>query len=300
MNRRLPSLNARRCFEVVASQLSIRKAAAVLHVSESAVSRQVRILEDQLGAALFTRTPAGLAITEPGRRLAAETRAAFDRIAAAVEPFQGDRDAVRVKVLPTFALRWLLPRLHGFQAQHPLVRVAVQTRLEDMVPGDGDADLGIRYGLGDWPADCAVELYPEWIRPVCAPAIRPALAGDLAGATLLHPMPDRRDWRIWAEATGRPVELSGGLDFDALDMALSAAEAGLGIAMTDVVLAEPAITAGRLVAVAPAVATGSAYWLVRPPGRARRQVALFEEWLLREIAAARAIVARHRHGKDHP
>ncbi|BBK39008.1 LysR family transcriptional regulator [Allostella sp. ATCC 35155] len=304
MNRRLPSLNALRCFEVVAAQLSIRKAAAILHVSESAVSRQVRILEDQLGAALFVRTPAGLAITEPGRRLAAETRAAFDRIAAAVEPFQGDRDAVRVKVLPTFALRWLLPRLHGFQAQHPLVRIAVQTRLEDMAPGDGDADLGIRYGLGDWPADCAVELYPEWIHPVCAPACRAAQGGDLAGATLLHPMPDRRDWRIWAEAAGQPpdraLDMSGGLDFDALDMALSAAEAGLGVAMTDVVLAEPAVAAGRLVAVAPAVATGISYWLVRPPGRARRQVRLFEEWLLREIAAARAIVARHRDGREHP
>ena len=300
MNRRLPSLNALRCFEVVATHLSIRKAAAVLHVSESAVSRQVRILEDQLGAALFLRTPTGLAITEPGRRLAAETRAALDRIAAAVEPFEGDRDAVRIKVLPTFALRWLLPRLHGFQAQHPLVRVAVQTRLEDMAPGDADADLGIRYGLGDWPADCAAELYAEWILPVCAPACRAALADDLAGATLLHPMPDRRDWRIWADAAGQALELSGGLDFDALDMALSAAEAGLGVAMTDIVLAEPALAAGRLVAVAPAVATGISYWLVRPPGRARRQFRLFEEWLLREIAAARAVVASHRDGKEHP
>ena len=295
MTRRLPSLNALRCFEVVAAHRSIKKAAQALHVSESAVSRQVRILEEQLGTPLFVRTPSGLEITDDARRLAGGVTEAFDRLAEAVRPFEGDPAAVTIKVLPTFALRWLLPRLHGFQVLHPLVRINVQTRLDDIAPNDADADLGIRYGVGNWPPGCVTELYPEWIQPVCAPGYREGLPdGALSGATLLHPLPDRQDWQTWAARSGWCVDTRAGLDFDALDMALSAAEAGLGVAMTDVVLAESAITAGRLVAIAPAVPTGASYYLARPPGpRRRRQVGLFEDWIRQEIAAARAVVARH-------
>lgn len=293
MTRRLPSLNALRCFEVVAAQLSIKKAALILHVSESAVSRQVRILEEQLGAALFLRSHNGLEITDAGQRLAVSVKEAFDHIAKAVNPFQSDRDAVTIKVLPTFALRWLFPRLRAFQAQHPLIKVNIQTRLNDMTLNDADADLGIRYGIGNWPQDCVTELYPEWILPVCAPGY---LSGngeeELDKATLLHPLPDRQDWLTWSEKTGRRLDPRKGLDFDALDMALSAAEAGLGVAMTDVVLAHETIEAGRLVVpVRKAVPTGASYYLVRPPDlRRRRQVQLLDEWICSEIDAARATV----------
>lgn len=298
MSRRLPSLNALRCFEVVAAQLSIKKAALVLNVSESAVSRQVKILEDQLGAALFTRSHNGLEITDAGRRLALSVKEAFDHIANAVNPFRSERDAVTIKVLPTFALRWLLPRLRGFQERHPLIKVNVHTRLNDMTLNDNDADLGIRYGIGNWPVDCASELYPEWILPVCAPGYlggRVNGEAELAQATLLHPLPDRQDWLTWAEKSGTRIETRGGLDFDALDMALSAAEAGLGVAMTDVVLAHEAIQSGRLVVPLPkAVPTGFSYYLVRPPEmRRRREVALVDEWLRNEIEDARELVRRY-------
>lgn len=298
MSRRLPSLNALRCFEVVAAQLSIKKAALVLNVSESAVSRQVKILEDQLGAALFTRSHNGLEITDAGRRLALSVKEAFDHIANAVNPFRSERDAVTIKVLPTFALRWLLPRLRGFQERHPLIKVNVHTRLNDMTLNDNDADLGIRYGIGNWPVDCASELYPEWILPVCAPGYlggRVNGEAEFAQATLLHPLPDRQDWLTWAEKSGTRIETRGGLDFDALDMALSAAEAGLGVAMTDVVLAHEAIQSGRLVVPLPkAVPTGFSYYLVRPPEmRRRREVALVDEWLRNEIEDARELVRRY-------
>ncbi|AOO80591.1 LysR substrate-binding domain-containing protein [Bosea vaviloviae] len=300
MTRRLPSLNALRCFEVVAAQLSIKKAALSLHVSESAVSRQVRILEEQLGTPLFMRTHNGLEITDAGQRLAMGVKEAFDHIARAVDPFQSDRDAVTIKVLPTFALRWLFPRLRAFQAQHPLIKVNVQTRLNDMTLNDTDADLGIRYGIGNWPQDCATELYPEWILPVCAPGYLSGSDcpdGDLDRATLLHPLPDRQDWLTWSEKAGHPLDTRKGLDFDALDMALSAAEAGLGVAMTDVVLAHEALEAGRLVApVRKAVPTGASYYLVRPPDmRRRRQVKLLDEWICDEISAARDTVRLYMH-----
>lgn len=298
MTRRLPSLNALRCFEIVAAQLSIKKAALALNVSESAVSRQVKILEDQLGAPLFTRSHNGLEITDAGRRLALSVKEAFDHIANAVNPFRSERDAVTIKVLPTFALRWLLPRLRGFQERHPLIKVNVHTRLNDMTLNDNDADLGIRYGIGNWPVDCASELYPEWILPVCAPRYLEGRAdgeADLTKATLLHPLPDRQDWLTWSEKSGMRIDTRDGLDFDALDMALSAAEAGLGVAMTDVVLAHEAIQSGRLVVpLRKAVPTGFSYYLVRPPEmRRRREVALVDEWLRNEIEDARELVRRY-------
>lgn len=295
LTRRLPSLNALRCFEIVAAELSIKKAALALHVSESAVSRQVRILEEQLGAQLFLRNHNGLEITDAGQRLAVSVKEAFDHIANAVNPFQNDREAVTIKVLPTFALRWLLPRLRSFQERHPLIKVNVQTRLNDMTLNDTDADLGIRYGVGNWPRDYTTELYAEWILPVCAPgylAGRQASETDLAQATLLHPLPDRQDWATWTEKSGTNLDPRSGLDFDALDMALSAAEARLGVAMTDVVLAHEAIQAGRLVVpLRKAVPTGASYYLVRPPDmRRRREVKLVDEWICDEISSARDLV----------
>src|SRR5437016_6691269 len=143
---------------MVAAHLSIKKAANALRISESAVSRQVHILEQQLGVALFNRNYKGLEITEAGRVLAASAKGAFDQIASTIDTFKRDQDTVQIKVLPTFALRWLYPRLQRFQAQHPLIRVVVHTRWHDMNSGDGEAQLGIRYGLGNWSPQHATEL----------------------------------------------------------------------------------------------------------------------------------------------
>ncbi|MAM73492.1 LysR substrate-binding domain-containing protein [Tistrella mobilis] len=300
MSRRLPSLNALRCFEVVATHMGVKKAAQVLNVSESAVSRQVRILEEQLGVSLFLRTHGGMEITEEGRRLALAVTEAFDHIANAIDPFQNDQDVVTLKVIPTFALRWLFPRLHRFHEQHPMIRIVVQTRLNDMTVDETGADLGIRYGRGGFPNEDATELYAEWIVPVAAPGHldpdRPE--EDLRSAMLLHPLPDHQDWITWSEKSGMPLRVHDGLDFDALDMALSAAEAGLGVAIADVVLADQAIRDGRLVVpIDKAVPSGVSYFLVRRPElRRRRQVRLVEDWLLAEIATARETIAGYARG----
>lgn len=297
MSRRLPSLNALRCFEVVAAHTSVKKAAQVLNVSESAVSRQVRILEEQLGMTLFLRTHSGLEITDSGRRLAITVKEAFDHIANAIDPLQTDQDVVTLKVIPTFALRWLFPRLRRFHEQYPMIRIIVQTRLNDMTQDETDADLGIRYGLGDFSHEDATELYQEWIVPVCAPnhIDLQRAEQELQKATLLHPLPDRQDWVTWSEKTGIVLRSRDGLDFDALDMALSAAEAGLGVAIADVVLAHQAIEDGAIaVPIRRAVSTGVSYFLVRRPElRRRKQVRLVEEWIVQEIAAAQHIIASY-------
>jgi LysR family glycine cleavage system transcriptional activator len=297
MSRRLPSLNALKCFEIVAAHSSVKKAAQVLNISESAVSRQVRILEEQLGTTLFRRTHSGLEITDAGRRLATTVKEAFDHIANAINPLQTDKDVVTLKAIPTFALRWLFPRLRRFHEQHPMIKIVVQTRLDDMTQDETDADLGIRYGLGDFPHEDATELYQEWIVPVCAPGhIDPEQAEqNLKLATLLHPLPNRQDWVTWSEKSGIELRAQEGLDFDALDMALSAAAAGLGVAIADVVLAQPAIEDGLIVVpIRRAVSTGVSYFLVRRPElRRRRQVRLVEDWIVKEIASAQAIIASY-------
>ncbi|MGI6247511.1 MAG: LysR substrate-binding domain-containing protein [Pseudochelatococcus sp.] len=295
MQRRLPSLNALRCFEVVAAYGSVKGAASVLNISESAISRQVRILEGQLGLALFARTHRGLEITEEGKQIAAVAKTAFDHIAEAIDPLRGDNDVVTLRVIPTFALRWLLPRLRRFHEANPTIRIIVQTRLNDLMQADTGADLGIRYGLGDFSHDHAIALYQEWIVPVCAPGHMRAddPEAGLKRATLLHPLPDRQDWVTWAEKTGVDLRAREGLDFDALDMALNAAAAGLGVAIADVVLAEQAIRDGHLIIpIRRAVPTGVSYFLVRRPVlKRRRQVRIVEEWLMDEIGQARSVVA---------
>jgi LysR family glycine cleavage system transcriptional activator len=297
MSRRLPSVNALKCFEVVAAQMSIRKAAAALRVSESAVSRQVRILEQQLGITLFQRGHNGLEITPEGRILASSTKDAFDQIARTIESFHRDQDVVEIRVLPSFALRWLYPRLRAFQDQHPLVKVMIHTRWHDMISSDNDAELGIRYGLGNWRSEDVTELYAERLVPVCAPDY---LSGrellsveDLRGATLLHSQPDHQDWKIWAlGGEGGEIDTDQGLDFDVLDMALRAAEAGFGITMSDQLLAHDAVQAGQLtMASRRVVASGTSYYLVRPANlNTRRQVRLFHEWLCDEMSSARRML----------
>lgn len=298
MVRRLPSLNALRSFEIVAAHSSVKKAAQILRVSESAVSRQVKILEEQLGQTLFLRTHSGLEITEAGRRLATTVKEAFDHIANAIDSSNTDDDIVTLRVIPTFALRWLFPRLRAFHEAHPTIKVVVRTRLDDMTIDESDADLGIRYGLGNFSHEDATELYAEWIVPVCSPGHLDVENFELSlqAATLLHPLPDHQDWITWSEKTGVELRTQGGLDFDALDMALSAAEAGLGVAIADVVLADSAIRKGGLtVPINRAVSTGVSYFMVqRPELRRRRQVRLVEDWIMAEILESRKILDRYR------
>ncbi|MFC3051839.1 LysR substrate-binding domain-containing protein [Kordiimonas pumila] len=301
MARRLPSLNALRCFEIVADQMSIKKAANYMRISESAVSRQVRILEEQLGTPLFHRKHSGLEITDVGIALAASTKDAFSQIAKTIETFQRDKDTVQIKVLPTMALRWFYPRLKRFQSQYPLIQVIVQTRWHDMISGDGEAELGIRYGRGNWSPEYVTELYPEWLTPVCAPDYlngrKLECAADFDKVTLLHPLPSHQDWKMWSERWGgESFNTEDGLDFDVLDMALRAAEAGFGITMSDVVLGADAIESGRLVTpVNIAVPSDISYYLVHPPmQQQRREVRLLREWICDEMSDTKRIISSYQ------
>lgn len=291
MPRNLPSLNALRYFEIVASHQSIKKAAEITNISESSISRQVRLLEEQLGVELFMRQHNGLAITDTGKRLATGLGEAFDHIERILDPVTLDRDVITIRVVPAFGLRWLMERIGEFNAKYPSIEIMIQTRMNDMMQEDQSADMGVRYGLGPWPQEDAIELYQEWITPVGSPNYlgRGNILKELQQATLLHPHPNRQAWQVWAKKSGLLENAGTGQDFETMDMALSAAEAGHGIAMADTMMAYSSLCKGTLKApISYAVPTGVSYYLVTKPSLQKRySVRIFEDWLIKQIKTSR-------------
>ncbi|MCF4165963.1 LysR substrate-binding domain-containing protein [Zavarzinia compransoris] len=290
MNRRLPSLNAMRAAEAVFRLGGVAAAARDLNVSQPAVSQQLRLLEADLGTALFRRDKGRLTPTATGALLLPRLTDAFGLIAEAVARVDdAGGDSLTVAVLPTFAMRWLIPRLGDFEARHPAMdlRLATASAPLDKLR-DGTADLGILLGrsAGDWPGLEARLLMPDDMFPVAAPAVAAALhrPADLAGVPRLAVEAPVRagDWARWLDAAGvadlAPVSLRL---FDSSAQALSAAVAGLGVALGHRSFVGDDLAAGRLVQpFALTVPAPETYWLAWRPGRDRTGAArMFTSWL---------------------
>jgi DNA-binding transcriptional LysR family regulator len=207
---RLPALTALRAFEAAARLGSVTAAATELSVTQGAISRQIRLLEEDLQQPLFRRLHRGIELTAGGQKLSASLTDAFVQIGHAVGDLKRPTDVVSVKAAPTFAIRWLLPRLAEFRRIHPGVKLEVSTAWHDVDLAKEDFDCGIT-GCGEPavrnPQYIWVELVKEAILPVCTPAYArkmgaPHTAADFARHTLLHPTPDRSDWRMWMEGWG--------------------------------------------------------------------------------------------------
>ena len=297
--RRLPALTAMRIFEVVGQTGSFTRAAERLNLTQSAVSRQVRHLEERLGAALLVRRHHRLELTAAGVQLFEALQHAFHEVELAVRGIEekGNRNRLRINVPPTFARRWLMPRLPGLRRAHPDLDVSVGTKLADTLAERGLLDCAIRFGDGEWPMLKATRLMTERHIVVCAPALlegvdrdRPV---DLSRFTFLHVLAsdDRRylTWRHWLSAAGLDeVDTRGGLEFDLLDLAIEAACDGLGVSVVDRFMVERELASGRLVQLLDVEVEGhESYWLVT---RAEREestnVILFRTWLTGEIAGA--------------
>ncbi len=296
MKRRMPTLNALKVFEVAASLGSFTRAADVLHVTQSAVSRQVRQLEDQLDEILLERHHHHLQLTDAGRLLLQALQQSFDRIEFTVRTIQQKQHAnrLRVNAPPTFALRWLLPRLGRLREQYPHLEVTVTCALQDSVAESGLLDCAIRFGNGEWSNLCNSLLMHEQHIAVCAPALLngrvPGLSA-LADMTLLHVLAsqDQRymTWRHWLDAAGlEEFDMHDGYEFDLLDMAIRAAIDGLGITIADRYMVEQELASGRLIQFLDVQVEGhQSYWFVTRPGQSLTPaVELFREWLQREIA----------------
>lgn len=303
---RLPSLNALRCFEAIARLGNMNDAADELHVTQSAVSRQLRALEEELGALLFRRVHRGLVLTQKGQVLASTLREAFDLISGGVERLQRSSERLRIRVTPTFGIRWLMPRLPRFEALHPEWRIEVNLAWSNFEPTDRGYDVGIVCGLSSWPSPLLTPLFAEQLTPVCSPAFLekhrlPQKADDFASLRLLHCQfrpPDPGDWNRWAQAwEGGLFDTSRGEFFDTLDLALRAAATGRGIAIADLAVIEDDLALGSLVVPYPdAVVTGTSYSFVEPDPEQSSRIALaFREWVLEEAKASQAGLIRRAH-----
>ena len=290
----LPSLNGLRAFEAAARHLSFTRAAAELSVTQTAVSHQIRRLEEQLGKRLFVRRSRALALTRAAEEYLPAIRTAFDDLRRATARLQRpDREGLlTVSTTASLAAKWLVTRVASFQEAHPGIEVRITTSTHLVDFQREEVDVAVRYGRGNWPGLRTQWLMAEDIFPVCSPALmkgakplhRPA---DLAHHTLLHTTVAREDWRLWLTAAGLPVSLATrrGLSFDLGFMALQAAIDGLGVALGRTRLVDADIAAGRLVVPFDVVLPADAgYYIVVPEETAdAAKIVLFRDWLTQSV-----------------
>ncbi|WP_039784554.1 LysR family transcriptional regulator [Herbaspirillum huttiense] len=276
-------LNALRAFEVSARHLSFTRAAEELSVTQTAVSMQVKNLEQRLGVTLFRRLPRGLALTDEGLALLPVVAQSFGRIADVLAQFEDGRrrEVLTVGVVGTFAVGWLMPRLREFQQQHPFVDLRLLTNNNRVdLAGEG-LDYAIRFGDGAWHGTEAERLFEAPLAPMCAPAIAARLRSpaDLAAETLLRSY--RSDeWGRWFAAAGAACPPLRGFVFDSSLALAEAAAQEAGVALLPVQMFERELRQGRLVCPFEQRIVLGAYWLTSLKSRPQTAaMAAFRTWL---------------------
>ena len=313
MAQRLPPLNALKAFEAAARHLSVKKAAVELNVTPAAVSHQIRTLEEYLDVQLFHRYNRALELTDAARACLPKLREGFDCLAQAVERLRTHTSGgmLTVSVAPSFASRWLMPRLHRFIAAHQEIDVRVSARMR-RVSVDGkddvaeratidtwldDSDVAILYGHGHYPELDVHRLLSLTISPICSPKL---LTGehplrtpeDLRHHMLLHDdtgdMYDGESfWEVWLEAAGvKDIDAKRGARFSHAVLAFEAAIDAVGVVASMPSLAAEELASGKLVMPFDLkVPLDSAYYLVcEPHAKTRPAVAAFRDWLIAEAA----------------
>ena len=285
----IPPMQALRAFEAAARRQSLSRAAEALSLTHGAISHQIKALEAALNVRLIERAGRGIRLTEEGERLAARLRGALAEIEDALREAsqRSNPRQLRVSVTPSFAARWLLPRLGRFIAQHKDIDVDVRSNMALIDFRRDDADVAIRYGLGNWPDVKAELLMSDTFFPVCSPrlAARPNRPQDLARFTLLRS--DDESWKPWFDAVGLDwPEPSRGPIFNDSSLMLQAAAEGQGIALARSTLVGNDLRNGLLVRLFDIDVPGPRkFYLVYPPRLAASpKLALFRAWLLAEIA----------------
>lgn len=313
MTDRLPPLNALKVFESAARHLSLKRAANELNVTPAAISHQVKQLEDYLGIQLFRRLNRGIELTPAARAALPQLSAGFDALAQAVATLRpkAETGQLTISAAPSFATRWLVPRLHRFFSAHPEIDVRVSARLRRVKQGELDndvelatldswlqeSDIAILYGHGGYTGYRSDKLFAPKIAPICSPAL---LNGDTPLRTpedLAHHMLVHDDtgvlydgigfWNVWLEAAGvQGIDTTRGSHFSHAVLAIEAAADALGIVATMPLLAASELSAGRLVMPFELQAPlKSAYYAVSNDMTGERpSVAAFRSWLLEEAA----------------
>jgi LysR family glycine cleavage system transcriptional activator len=293
--RRLPNLSALRAFEAAARHQSFARAATELFVTHSAISHQIRGLESELGVSLFARVGRRVVLTELGREYAEQINAAFVHIAQATQGLSKDVRERRLVLttIPSFAARWLAPRIGRFMIAHPELDVELRSSTDVVDLEQSEVDVAIRFGAGPYPGLYVENLMHETFFAVCSPAFNdgvwPATPAELPSFPVLRS--DQERWRLWFDAAGLrevPEPVRGPIYEDS-SLLLEAAINGQGIAMARASLAAEALAAGRLVHLFAHIVAPSpwSYFLVSSKSKVQRPaVRAFRDWVIAEAQAS--------------
>ncbi|HEX2530936.1 MAG TPA: transcriptional regulator GcvA [Burkholderiaceae bacterium] len=289
--RRLPNLPALRAFEAAARYQNFSRAASEIHVTHGAISHQVRALEEELGVSLFSRNGKRLTITPDGERFAVVVRQALMDIAHAADTLKASARQKRLTItaLPSFAARWLAPRLGRFIEQHPDTEVMLQSSgyLTDFAREA--VDVGVRFGSGHYPGLSSELVMHDYYYPAASPKFNggrlPRTPQEIARGTLLRC--EHEPWVPWFRLAGLELEQEpvGGLVFQDSSILVRAAVDGQGVALVRHVIAAQDVEAGNLVRLSEiALQSPFSYYLVCPTGALQKpQVQAFRAWLFDEV-----------------
>ncbi|PVA11594.1 LysR family transcriptional regulator [Pelagivirga sediminicola] len=289
--RFLPSIASLRALEALDRLCSATAAAEALALTQSAVSRQIQALEEQLGVTLIVRDGRRIVLTQDAVQYAAEVRAALNQIAQAslkltANPSGG---ALNLAILPTFGMRWLVPRLPDFARSHPEVTLNLSTRIKPFSFAMEPFDAAIHFGEADWPGTRSMRLRGEAVLAVCAPDLietkPPTSAASLLDMPLMHIETRPGAWRAWFAAQGVQAGRVTGTTYDQFATITQAALHGLGVALLPEYLSEADLAAGRLVVAwgGPTPSPG-AYHLIWPDAKSGDAALIkFREWLATQI-----------------
>lgn len=286
--RQLPPLSALRAFEAAARHLSFKRAAEELGVTPTAISHQIRQLEELLGVRLFERRTRQVLITPEGQLLYPVLRDGFDAFAKALDALTArpSRHVVTLSATTAFTARWLVPRIAAFREANPGIDLRLHASDEPVDFRSGVADAAIRYGRGPYPGLVTEELFSDRFAPVCSPRLGMRRKEDLRSRSLLHfewrrVERDTPTWRLWLERAGlRGIDATGGTTFTDESHAIQAALAGQGIALLSLRLVDDDLRSGTLVQPFGPVLEGYRYHLVHPAeARARPEISALRAWL---------------------
>jgi len=296
-------MNPLRAFYVVARTKSLTQAAKELHVGQSAISKQLDVLEKYLGVKLFRREQRGISLTEIGQELGERIIPAFDQIADITQSIvaRGNDHEIRVHTYTTFAAKWLIPRLEDFHKQYPMYSVLLMNQVKNIDFERDRVDFSIQLGDGNQPDTDNDLLFDDVIEPVCSVAFLRKHAPDtifphaiLRTRLLVSRYRPKGEWAMWASAHGHTADIAQTpqMNFSSSVLTWQAAMDGLGVAIGQTALLAEDLESGHLVApFHQPVRTGLSFYLLRPKVRREsRKSTLFRDWLLAKAAETRPLL----------
>ncbi len=297
MRRKLPGTDLLIAFETAARHQSFTRAAEELALTQSAVCRQISTLESQLGVQLFNRIKKRVTLSEAGQIYARQVRDNLKRLehdTLSLMAHRGAGGVLELAVIPTFATRWLIPRLGDFNVQHPAITLDLTTRADPFIFNDTPFDAAIHYGDPVWPGAFAEYLFGEEMVPVCTPMLmngRAMVAPEaLVNMPLLHQSARPYAWREWFEASGLSnVNAMGGARYELFSMLVEAAKASLGVALVPRFFVLNELASGGLVTPSPKILRSQrSYYLVYPENNVESApLQVFCQWLREQASAYR-------------